>query len=121
MSDPRVVDSSASRGPFLVAGMALGLSFLSAAASWSLRAHWLSWWTEKGIILPGLTELWVSPIWHLLGAMVLVSCAGLIAIRGFFAIGVGFWVGCYAIYAAFTALALYLPWVKITRTLGAGP
>src|SRR5689334_13580363 len=111
-------DRAPASGPLFIGAILLGLTLLSAVAAWLLKAHWMVWWAEKGIQLPGITVLWMSPIWHVVGAVVLAVFSGLVAVRGAFAIGLGMWVVSYLLYVAHTFLAIYLPWYKVTTMLG---
>lgn len=111
-------DRSTASGPVFISVLLLGLSLLSVIVAWMLRGHWIPWWNELGIHLPGITVLWVSPVWHGVGAVILAAFAGMTAFRAVFAIGLGLWVFSYLLYAAHTFLAIYLPWVKVHETLG---
>lgn len=121
MSERPISDGTRVGGSVLISSIAVVLSIVLVYSGWTYCSHWSLWWRDNGIQLPGLTQMWLTPMWHMVAAIMVISSAVVILLRRFFVVGLGMWIVSLALYLSFTALVVFISQFDDGSPLGAPP
>lgn len=121
MSPPGPAAENAARDPSIICSLVSILSILLVGAGWVFTIRWSHWWRENGIFLPTITEIWLTPTWHMVAATVMIGGALLVRVRGLFAVGLGAWIVACLLYLVFTVFVIYIPTLGVDGPLGSPP